>query len=220
MDQQQRADLYEPSPRFTHVAASVSDVSTSQLVIVWGGQTAESYSRDGRTQLPSCCQLFHIQSEVWSERHAVLGPPHPGLSTAACTSFEDYLFIYGGFVYNDSGLLVFSGELSCLNIKTLTWSQLCPAGTAGGPMRKASCGMVLVDSDKLAVIGGYGFPTGPTQPGSSFIIDTKFTDGRGWTSEVHVFDLSQGSHGQVHWMCTHWCIISCRCLVLPSHQRV
>ena len=196
MDQQQRADLYDPSPRFWHVAASVSDVSTSQLVIVWGGQTSELYSRDGRTQLASRCQLFHIQSEVWSERHAVLGPPHPGLSAAACTSFGDYLFMYGG--YCDDTISSVSGELSCLNIKTLTWSQLCLAGTAGGPIKKAGCGIVHVSSDKLAVIGGYGYPTGPTQPGSSFIRNTTLTDGRGWTNEVHVFDLSQGSHSQVH----------------------
>ena len=76
MDQQQRVDLYEPSPRLSHIATSVSDVSTSQLVVVWGGETAEFYSRDGGTQLASRCQLFHLQSEVWSERHAVLGPPH------------------------------------------------------------------------------------------------------------------------------------------------
>ena len=198
MDQQQRADLYEPSPRFLHVAASVSasDVSTSQLVVVWGGETAEFYSRDGRIQLAARCQLFHIQSEVWSERHAVLGPPHPGLSLAACTSFGDYLFMYGGSF--DGFATSNSGVLNCLNIKTLTWSQLCPAGTAGGPMRKAACGIVHVSSDKLAVIGGYGYPTGPTQPGSSFIMDTKFTNGIGWTNEIHVFDLSQGSHSQVH----------------------
>ena len=198
MDQQQRADLYEPSPRFYHVAASVSasDVSTSQLVIVWGGDTAEFYSRDGRTQLASRCQLFHIQSEVWGERHAVLGPPHPGLSAAACTSFRDYLFMYGG--YCDNTISNISEVLSCVNIKTLTWSQLCPEGTAGGPMRKVGCGMIHVSSDKLAVIGGYGIPTGPTQPGSSVIMDTRFADGSGWTIEVHVFDLSQGSHSQVH----------------------
>ena len=196
MDQQQRADLYEPSPRFLHVAASVSDVSTSQLVVVWGGETSEFYSRDGRTQLASRCQLFHIQSEVWSERHAVLGPPHPGLSAAACTSFGDYLFMYGGSF--DSSVTSSIGVLSCLNIKTLTWSQLCPEGTAGGPMRKIACGMVHVSSDKLAVIGGYGIPTGPIQPGSSFIRNTQFTDVRGWTDEIHVFDLSQGSHSQVH----------------------
>ena len=196
MDQQQRADLYEPSPRFSHVAASVSDVSISQLVIVWGGHTTEFYSRDGRTQLASRCQLFHLQSEVWSERHTLMGSPHPGLSLAACTSFGDYFFMYGGSF--DGLVQSTSGVLSCLNIKTLTWSQLCPEGTARGPMRKAGCGMVHVSSDKLAVIGGYGIPTGPTQPGSSFIMDTRSTDGIGWTNEIHMFDLSQGSHSQVH----------------------
>ena len=106
--------------------------------------------------------------------------------------------MYGGQYYGDSGFNIVSGELSCLNMKTLTWTQLCPDGTAGGPMRKYACGMAHVSSDKLAVIGGYGFPTGPTQPGSTFIRDTRFPDGRGWTNEVHVFDLSQGSHSQVH----------------------
>ena len=64
--------------------------------------------------------------------------------------------------------------------------------TAGGPMRKAGCGMVHFHHDKLAVIGGYGYPTGPPQPGSTFI--NVGTDGRGATNEIHVFDLSQGSH--------------------------
>ena len=194
--QQQQADLYEPSPRFWHMAASVSDVSTNQQVFMRGGRTDEFHSRDGRTKLASRCQLFNLNSEVWSESWHVKGTPHPGLTVAACTSFGDSLFVYGGH-YDKSGSGV-SGELSCLNIKTLTWSQLCPAGTAGGPMRKFGCGMVHVSSDKLVVIGGYGFPTGPTQPGSSFIKSTKFTDGRGWTNEIHVFDLCQGSHRQVH----------------------
>ena len=91
------------------------------------------------------------------------------------------------------------GVLSCLNVKTLTWSQLSLAGgTAGAPMRKTGCGIVHFHHDKLAVIGGYGIPTGPTQPGSSFIRDTGHTDGRGWTNEIHVFNISQGSDGQVH----------------------
>ena len=198
MDQQHRPNLYEPSPRFFHVAASVSDVSTGQLVVVWGGRTAEFYSRDDKTQLASRCQLFDLHSEVWSERHTLLGSPNPGLCQAACTSFGECLFIYGGS-FGGFAARSNSGELSCLNIKTLTWSQLCPADTAGGPaLRKVACGMVHLSSDKLAVIGGYGYPTGPTQHGSSFIMDTQFTDGRGWTNEVHVFDLSQGSHSQVH----------------------
>ena len=192
---QQRSDLYEPSSRLCHVAA-VSDGPTSQ-VIVWGGQTLEFYSNDAsRTQLASVIEQFDVHSEIWCQRHTSRGIPHPGLSFTACTSFGDNLFIYGGYYGGTASSI--SGVLSCLNIKTLTWSQLCPEGTAGGPMRKASCGMVHFDHDKLAVIGGYGLPSGPTQPGSTFIRSTKFADGRGWTSEIHVFDLSQGSHGQVH----------------------
>ena len=191
---QQRSDLYEPSSRFYHVAA-VSDGPTSQ-VIVWGGETLEFYSNNdaGRTQLASVVEQFDVHSEVWCQRHTLRGTPHPGLSTAACTSFGDYLFVYGGLC--DDTYSNFNGVLSCLNIQTLTWSQLYPAGTAGGPMRKIACGMVHFNHDKLAVIGGYGFPSGPTQPGSTFSEDADETDGRGWTNEVHVFDLSQGSHSQ------------------------
>ena len=189
---QQRSDLYEPSSRFCHVAASVSDGSTSR-VIVWGGETPEFYSNDAsRTQLASVVEQFDAHSEVWCQRHALRGTSHRGLSAVSCTSFGDHLFTYGG--YCDNSALNFSGVLSYLNIKTLSWSQLCPAGTAGGPMGKAGCGLVQFNDDKLVVIGGYGCPTGPTQPGSTFIgaRNTKFTDGRGFTNEVHVFDLSQG----------------------------
>ena len=185
---QRRSDLYEPSSRFIHVATSVSDGST----IVWGGETTELYTNDARRmQLASVFVQFDIHSEVWCQRHT-LGSPHPGLSTAACTSLGNYIFAYGG--YCDDGYSNMSGVLSCLNVKTLTWSQLCPEGTAGGPMGKITCGMVEFHHDKLAVIGGYGFPTGHPQPGSSFIRNTKFTDGRGWTNEIHVFDLSQGGN--------------------------
>ena len=83
------------------------------------------------------------------------------------------------------------GARSCLNfgVKTPTWSQLSPAETAGGPMRKILCRMVHFHNDKLAVIGGYGYPNGPIQPGSMFI---EATSGIGWTNEIHIFDINQG----------------------------
>ena len=59
-------------------------------------------------------------------------------------------------------------------------------------MRKAWCGMVHFHDDKLAVIGGYGYPNGPIQPGSVFIRNTTATNGIGWTNEIHIFDISQG----------------------------
>ena len=191
---QPRSD--EPSSRFFHVATSVSDGSTSQ-VIVWGGETTEFYTNDARRiqQLASVVEQFDVRTEVWCQRYT-RGNPHPGLSTAACASLGNYLFVYGGH-YEDKGSSI-SGVLSCLDVKTLTWSQLCPAGIAGGSMRKAACGMVHFHHDKLAVIGGYGIPSGPAQPGSTFIRDTEETDGRGWTNEIHIFDLSQGSRSQFH----------------------
>ena len=71
-------------------------------------------------------------------------------------------------------------------MKTLTWSQLCPAGTASGQIRKHGCGIVQFHHDKCAMIGEYGIPTDTTQPGSLLIRSTKYTDGRGWTSEFHM----------------------------------
>ena len=180
---------YEPESRFGHILSCSSDGQ----VIVWGGETTELYSSDGRIKLASVVQQFDPCTEVWRQRET-RGPPHPGLFTAACTSFGNSLFIYGGHTGTASS---FSGVLSCLDLNTLTWSLLC-SETAGGPMRKTGCGMVHFNNNKLAVIGGYGFPTGPTQPETTFIRDTEFTDGRGWSNEVHIFDVSQGSHSRAH----------------------
>ena len=49
--------------------------------------------------------------------------------------------------------------------------------------------MVHFHNDKLAVMGGYGRPNGSIQPGSEFIGNVR----EGWTNEVHIFDISQGS---------------------------
>ena len=136
-------------------------------------------------------EQFDPYLEIWSQLNTA-GTPHPGLKYAACTSHEEFVYMYGGM-----GTEV-EGALSCLNfgVKTPTWSQLCPAETVGGPMRKDSCSMVHFHDDKLAVIGGYGYPNGPIQSGSVFIRSTTATDGSGWTNEIHIFDLSQGSDSQ------------------------
>ena len=173
-------ELYEPAVRFAHV----SFVAEGK-VYLWGGQTQEGSEDDG-IKLANCIEQFDPYLKVWSQLNTA-GTPHLGLEGAACASSGEHVFLYAGL---KGGL---KGVLSCLNLKSLTWSQLSPeCGTTGGPMRKSTCGMVHFHHDKLVVIGGYGFPTGPTQPGSTFSKDTRFTDGRGWTNEIHVFDLSQG----------------------------
>ena len=176
--------LFEPEARFHHVACS-----SDGQVLVWGGRTAEYYSNDhGRIKLASVVQEFDPCTEVWCQRETV-GVPHPGLASIACTSVGNNLFLYGGEV---PGSLY--GALSRLDMKTLTWSLLCPEAVAGDPMRKVYCGIVMFHGDKLAVIGGYGSPTGPTPPESVFIRDTNVTHRiAGHTNELHVFNTSQGS---------------------------
>ena len=177
----------EPVARRDHASFSVDG-----RVYVWGGDIQGSLEDD---KLASSIEQFDPYLEVWSQFNTI-GIPHPALGNTACTSFGERMYMFGGCI----GKGIYEGALSCLDLRTLTWSQLCPAGTASGPMSKASCGIVHFHHDKLAVIGGYGIPTGPTQPGSSFIRNMKFTDGRGWTNEIHVFNISQGSpiSSQVH----------------------
>ena len=66
-------------------------------------------------------------------------------------------------------------------VPSTSWKQLSSAG----PMRMGACGMVAHD-------GGYGYPSGPTQSGAEFIKDSRYTGGRGWTNELHTFDLKEG----------------------------
>ena len=57
-------------------------------------------------------------------------------------------------------------------------------------MPKAGCGMISI-KDSLVVFGGGGVPRGPAEPGS-FMKDTRSTDGRGWTNELHIYHLKEG----------------------------
>ena len=179
-------EVYEPAARFYHISFSLNN-----RVYVWGGRTVdfETGSEADKIKLRSCVEQFNPDLEVWRQFNTA-GTPHPGLSYAACVSDGENVFTYGG-----SSWMRPEGVLSKLNLETLTWSQLSPE-TAGGPMRNASCGLIIVQ-DKLVLIGGYGIPTGPIQPQATFVRDTMVTDGRGLSNEIHEFNMSQGSHSQV-----------------------
>ena len=184
-----KLQLNEPAARFYHAAVSVEG-----RVYVRGGRTTdyELGSEDEKIKLANCIEQFDPYLEVWRQLNTT-GTPHPGLETFVCTSFGEHVYMYGGI--SGKG---YEGVLSCLNVKTLTWSLICPE-TDGGPMKKHGRGMVMFKyGEKVAVIGGYGIPTGPTQPGATFIKNTRSTDERGWSNEFHMFDISQGRHSQVH----------------------
>ena len=178
-----RKELYEPAARLFHTS-----FSSNGRLYVRGGRTVhfETGSEDDLIKLRSCIEQFDPCREVWLQLKTA-GTPHPGLLFTACASVGENVYMYGG----RSGKRR-EAVLSKLNLKTLTWSQLSPE-TAGGPMRKCFCGLIIVH-DKLVVIliGGGGFPTGPIQPQATFTRDTRYSDGRGWSNEIHEFNISQG----------------------------
>ena len=58
-------------------------------------------------------------------------------------------------------------------------------------MSKSICGMIAF-GNSLGVFGGYGVPRGSTEP-QSFIKNTDYTSGIGWTNEFHIYNLSEGN---------------------------
>ena len=193
--------LYEPSPRFLHGAAPVGG-----RCYLWGGRV-QDFSGSCRRKLTSTVKIFDPYLETWEE-YPTTGVPPPGLYAGACTSLFNSLYWFGG--HDGSS---YYNSLHRLDPTTLEWRELQPFNQADGPMRKVGCGMVsfLQDKPKLAVFGGYGIPTGPTQPGAMFSKDTKHTDGSGRSNELHVFNITEGM-----WHCL---FVSNLCLLCSAGYR-
>ncbi len=165
----------EPSPRFGQFSALVEG-----KLCVWGGRTKDFYKK--KSDLASSVHRFDPLQESW-ENNITSGPTPPGLYDGACASAGHHLYHYGG---SDGSQR--HGSLHQLDTRSWRWKQL---SGPGGPMRKSGCGMVAYKSS-LVVFGGYGAPSGPTPPGAELILSTKYTDSRGWTNELHTFDLEEG----------------------------
>ena len=172
--------LYEPFPRYGHGAAPVRG-----RCYLWGGHV-QGFSGSESWKQASTIEIFDPYLETW-DKHPTTGVPPPGLYSGACTSLLDSLFWFGG----SDGKSRYN-SLHRLDPTTLKWRVIQPLNQAGGPMRKVGCGMVSFHQVKLAVFGGYGIPRGLTQPGAMFTKDTLNTDGRGWSNELHVFNITEG----------------------------
>ena len=129
--------------------------------------------------LASSVHSFNPVLESWAENKPSGAPP-PGLHSGASASEGHHLYLFGG--YDGSHLQC---SLHQLDTRSWVWKQL---SSGGGPMRKGGAGMVTCGS-KLVLFGGYGVSTGSIQPGAKFVADNKFTNGTGWTNELHTFDL-------------------------------
>ena len=165
---------FNTCPRWGHYSALVEE-----KFCVWGGRTKDFLQE--KSELASSVHCFDPLQKLW-DVNKISGVPPSGLCAGACASAGHHVYLYCG---HDGSL--YKGSLHQLDTRSWTWKQLSSAG----PTRKDECGMVAHDN-KLVLFGGYGSPSGPTQPGAEFIKSSRFTDGRGWTNEVHTFDLKEG----------------------------
>ena len=165
---------YQPSPRFLHYAGQIGKNSYT-----WGGLT-QDFLRGGQDKLKSTVNVFDPYLETWQEQRTTGVPPrglYYGAAVAHSTSLYSFAGVDGKSWHN---------SLHVLDTDTLMWKEM----PSNSPMPKSGCGMVFFGTHHLATIGGYGQPT--LQTGSSFHKDTHYTDGRGWTNEFHVFDVTEG----------------------------
>ena len=170
---------YEPLPRFYHLSQRVGS-----NVLVQGGRTKD-FSEKSRQHLTFVVEIFDAYSEIWEQRQVEGDAPSPGLYLSASTSLHDDFFTFGGLVDKN-----YFNTLHRLDTKTWRWCQLSAQNAEGAPMPKVACGIISF-RDSLGVFGGYGIPQGPTEP-RSFIKNTRFKDGRGWTNEFHIYHLKEG----------------------------
>ena len=184
------AGFSEPSPRWGQLSAVVEG-----KLCVYGGRTEDFHKEKSR--LASSVYSFDPFLESWSASKCS-GVPPPALYRSACASAGHHVYVYGG--YDGSDL---QGSLHELDTRTWTWKQL---SSSGPMMRKAGCGIVVYGS-KLVLFGGYGIQSGPTQPGAEFVKSSTFTGGRGWTNELHTFDLIKGE-GDIVTSSPHGCALS------------
>ena len=170
-------ELYEPSPRYAHYAAEVN----GQLYL-YSGRTVR-YTAE-KEKLQSLVEVLDPLTETWTQK-TTEGDIPPGMFSGACTSTGQDLFTFGAF----DGKLWY-GDLYRLKAtqNSLRWTRLTSVA------RKNGCGIVCFNSKYILLFAGYGPPPTDIQPGAVFTRDTWYTDGSGWTNELHLFDLDTGMY--------------------------
>ncbi len=164
-------------PRREHFSATVDRKKS----YIFGG------SRESK--LEGNVYSFNQQSKGW-QAQAVKpeGRPHPSLHSGACASLGHCLYLYGGEIdANGSDRRPnFQDSLYQLDTASLEWTQ-----RPNGPMKMVGSGMISY-KDTLVLLGGYGYLPHLNQLKGEFIKEhnkKKYTDGRGWTNELHTFNV-------------------------------
>ena len=140
-----------------------------------------------KTQLTESIQMYEPFTEAWKEIPTT-GTPPQGLYFGAATYSDHYLYTYGGYDGTSYGC-----SINQLDTRSYIWTQLSSQHECG-PMKKIGCGIIYYQHS-LIVCGGFGIPSSEIQAGSNFIKNTKSKSKHviGWTNEIHVFNISEGS---------------------------
>ena len=155
--------------------------------MIFAGYTDDFHK--SKKGLSSTVEVFDQYLEQWRALKTTGSPPKALCYGACCCTPTGDLYVYGG-----SDGSSYQGGLYKLAMNSgdsLEWSELSVESDPNGPMRKCSCRMVCFHNKKLAVIGGKGIPHGPPQPGSTFIKNERYTDGTGYTNEIHFYDIEE-----------------------------
>ena len=150
---------------------------------MFGGRIEDFHNH--RDELKRTIKDFDVFHETWSSFHAGGSPPL-GIYGGASTSLSNNIYYYGG-TYSGTD---YQGSLHKWDSSTMSWNQLKEHENKG-PIKKGACAMIS-HNEEIVLFGGRGIPTGPIQQGSKFIVSKKFTDGSGWTNELHSFNLQEG----------------------------
>ena len=159
--------IEEPEARTQQFAAVVAG-----KLYMWGGgrRTTATDIQAGKKVKPSTVEIFDPHLEEWTAI-STSGLPPLGLFSGACSSYEHYFYVYGG--YNGSSD---SGLLHQLDTRTHTWCQMSNARMdLNGPHLKSGCKMVCVQ-DKLVLFGG-------SATGDDWVTD-----------ELHTYGLKTGNY--------------------------
>ena len=116
----------------------------------------------------------------------------PGLYEGVCTTVSESLYHFGGWDGHSN-----TTHFTVSTVLHLSGHKFIHRHLAISRCQRSNCGMVTYHEEadgvtSLAVFAGLWKPITPTQPGSSFVKSTAFTDGRGWTNELHLFNLTNG----------------------------
>ncbi len=140
------------------------------------------YGPDKRSSLSGSLFVYECSIEQWDSKPTT-GPAHPALGGGCSVCVGRFLYTFGG-----RDVSTYFNDLSKLDLDTLQWSTVQTTGSQ--PIRKWGSILVSVDERTLCSIGGYGI--GPIQPGPTFTKSIR-EDESGWTNEIHLFDVQDGS---------------------------